>query len=64
MIGAYVSTEKVCSLSLGERAGVRGYGASEVRDPLTRRCAPTSPRWGEVKLRLGALSNWRRQGVI
>src|SRR3954451_409717 len=49
-------------LSRGERVGVRGYGLSEGSEPLTRRCALTSPRWGEVRQGLGALPRWRRQG--
>ena len=42
---------KVCSLSLSERVGVRGYGLSLRAAPPhpDRKSDPTSPHRGEVK---------------
>src|SRR5581483_1198996 len=47
-LGSIKAAQKVSSLSLWERVGVRGYGLSIELRPLTRRFAPTSPRRGEV----------------
>jgi len=40
---------EVCSLSLWERVGERGYGLSKSNAPSPDLlCKSTSPRWGEV----------------
>jgi hypothetical protein len=43
-----MTATEVCSLSLWERVGVRGYGLSWERHPLTRAFGATSPHRGEV----------------
>ncbi len=63
-LGSAKAANKVCSLSLWERVGVRGYGLSKELRPLTRirYRDPTSPRRGEVNRPLAVVIQPKSSG--